>query len=96
MQALDCDFYAFSGHKTYGPTGIGVLYGKPRFARAMPPWQGGGDMILNVTFEKTGSRSRRHRFEAGTPDISGAIGLGTALDFIEAWGATRFSSMKRR
>jgi cysteine desulfurase / selenocysteine lyase len=86
MQALDCDFYVFSGHKTYGPTGIGVLYGKKALLDAMPPWQGGGDMILEVTFAKTTFQEPPHRFEAGTPDISGAIGLGLALDYIEGLG----------
>jgi len=83
VRAMDCDFYAFSGHKTYGPTGIGVLYGKRALLEAMPPWQAGGDMILNVTFEKTTFQDPPARFEAGTPDISGAIGLATALDYIE-------------
>jgi cysteine desulfurase/selenocysteine lyase len=86
VQALGCDFYVFSGHKTYGPTGIGVLWGRHELLAAMPPWQGGGEMILNVTFEKTVYQDPPHRFEAGTPDISGAIGLGTALDFIESLG----------
>jgi cysteine desulfurase/selenocysteine lyase len=86
VQALGCDFYVFSGHKTYGPTGIGVLYGKRALLDAMPPWQGGGDMILEVTFEKTTFQGPPHRFEAGTPDISGAIGLGIALDYIEDLG----------
>jgi cysteine desulfurase / selenocysteine lyase len=86
MQALDCDFYVFSGHKTYGPTGIGVLYGKKALLDAMPPWQGGGDMILEVTFAKTTFQEPPHRFEAGTPDISGAIGLGLALDYLEGLG----------
>ncbi len=86
VQALGCDFYAFSGHKTYGPTGIGVLWGRRELLAAMPPWQGGGEMILNVTFEKTEFQEPPHRFEAGTPDISGAIGLGAAIDFIEAIG----------
>jgi cysteine desulfurase/selenocysteine lyase len=86
VQALDCDFYVFSGHKTYGPTGIGVLYGKKALLDAMPPWQGGGDMILEVTFAKTTFQEPPHRFEAGTPDISGAIGLGLALDYIEGLG----------
>lgn len=89
MQALDCDFYVFSGHKTYGPTGIGVLYGKKALLDAMPPWQGGGDMILNVTFEKTTYNATPHKFEAGTPDISGAIGLGMAVDYIEGLGRER-------
>ncbi len=86
VQALDCDFYTFSGHKTYGPTGIGVLWGRYDLLAAMPPWQGGGDMIVNVTFEKTDFQDPPHRFEAGTPDISGAIGLAAALDFIEELG----------
>ena len=86
VQALDCDFYVFSGHKTYGPTGIGVLYGRYELLSEMPPWQGGGEMILNVTFEKSEFQDPPHRFEAGTPDISGAIGLGTAVDFIEELG----------
>jgi cysteine desulfurase/selenocysteine lyase len=86
VQALDCDFYTFSGHKTYGPTGIGVLYGRHELLSAMPPWQGGGEMILSVTFEKSEYQDPPHRFEAGTPDISGAIGLGTAIDFIVGLG----------
>ena len=86
VQALGCDFYAFSGHKTYGPTGTGVLYGRHELLSAMPPWQGGGEMILSVTFEKTEFQDPPHRFEAGTPDISGAIALGTAIDFIEELG----------
>ncbi|MGH7098190.1 MAG: aminotransferase class V-fold PLP-dependent enzyme [Stellaceae bacterium] len=89
VQALGCDFYAFSGHKMYGPTGIGALYGRYELLRAMPPWQGGGEMIANVTFEKTEYLDPPQRFEAGTPDISGAIGLGTALDFIESLGRER-------
>src|SRR5207302_1895121 len=86
VQALGCDFYVFSGHKTYGPTGIGVLYGRYDLLSAMPPWQGGGEMILNVAFEKSEFQDPPHRFEAGTPDISGAIGLGAAIDFIEEIG----------
>ncbi|HZB91502.1 MAG TPA: SufS family cysteine desulfurase [Stellaceae bacterium] len=86
VQAIDCDFYVFSGHKTYGPTGIGVLYGRKALLDAMPPWQGGGDMILNVTFEKTLFQDPPSRFEAGTPDISGAVGLGIALDYIDGLG----------
>jgi cysteine desulfurase/selenocysteine lyase len=86
LQALECDFYVFSGHKTYGPTGIGVLYGKKAILDTMPPWQGGGDMILEVTFEKTTFQEPPHRFEAGTPDISGAIGLGIALDYLDGLG----------
>jgi cysteine desulfurase / selenocysteine lyase len=86
VQAMDCDFYVFSGHKIYGPTGIGVLYTKKAILDAMPPWQGGGDMILNVTFEKTEFQDPPARFEAGTPDISGAIGLAIALDYVDALG----------
>lgn len=86
VRAMDCDFYVFSGHKTYGPTGIGVLYGKKEILETMPPWQGGGDMIVNVTFEETTFQKPPHRFEAGTPDISGAIGLSCALDYIDALG----------
>jgi cysteine desulfurase / selenocysteine lyase len=86
VQAIGCDFYVFTGHKAYGPTGIGVLYGKRALLDAMPPWQGGGDMILEVTFEKTTFQEPPARFEAGTPDISGAIGLGIALDYLESLG----------
>ncbi|HYM04822.1 MAG TPA: cysteine desulfurase [Stellaceae bacterium] len=86
VQAIDCDFYVFSGHKTYGPTGIGVLYAKKALLDAMPPWQGGGDMITEVTFEKTTFQDPPSRFEAGTPDISGAVGLAIALRYIEALG----------
>jgi cysteine desulfurase / selenocysteine lyase len=86
VQAIDCDFYVFSGHKTYGPTGIGALYGRKELLDAMPPWQGGGDMILNVTFEKTTFQDPPSRFEAGTPDISGAIGLAIAIDYIDGLG----------
>lgn len=86
VQALDCDFYVFSGHKIYGPTGIGVLYAKKAILDAMPPFQGGGDMILNVTFEKTIYQDPPARFEAGTPDISGAIGLALALDYVDGVG----------
>lgn len=83
MQALDCDFYAFSGHKLFGPTGIGVLWGRESLLRAMPPWQGGGDMILSVSFEKTTYNELPWKFEAGTPHIAGAIGLGAAIDYLE-------------
>jgi cysteine desulfurase / selenocysteine lyase len=86
VQALGCDFYAFSGHKVYGPTGIGVLYGKAALLDAMPPYQGGGEMISSVTFEKTTYNKLPHKFEAGTPDISGAIGLGAALDYVKGLG----------
>jgi cysteine desulfurase / selenocysteine lyase len=86
VQALDCDFYVFSGHKLYGPTGIGVLYGKARLLQAMPPWQGGGDMIRSVTFEKTEYNELPWKFEAGTPHIAGAIGLGVAIDYVQSIG----------
>jgi len=86
VRELDCDFLVFSGHKLYGPTGIGVLYGKERLLRAMPPWQGGGDMILSVTFEKTTYAPPPAKFEAGTPHIHGAIGLGAAIDYVESLG----------
>jgi cysteine desulfurase / selenocysteine lyase len=86
VQALDCDFYAFSGHKVYGPTGIGVLYGKKALLEAMPPYQGGGDMILSVTFEKTTYNRLPYKFEAGTPDIAGVIGLGAALEYVGGLG----------
>ncbi|MCH7806243.1 MAG: cysteine desulfurase [Proteobacteria bacterium] len=82
VQDLDADFYVFSGHKVYGPTGVGVLYGKKELLEAMPPWQGGGDMIELVTFEKTTFNVLPQKFEAGTPNIAGVIGLGAALDYI--------------
>jgi cysteine desulfurase/selenocysteine lyase len=82
VQDLDCDFYAFSGHKMFGSTGIGVLYGRERVLERMPPWQGGGDMILTVSFAKTTYNALPYKFEAGTPNISGAIGLGAAVDFL--------------
>ena len=86
VQALGCDFYAFSGHKVYGPTGIGVLYGKEELLAEMPPYQGGGDMISSVTFEKTTYNVVPYKFEAGTPDIAGAIGLGAALEYVTRLG----------
>jgi cysteine desulfurase/selenocysteine lyase len=86
VQALDCDFYAFSGHKLYAPTGIGILYGKSSLLEAMPPYQGGGDMISSVTFEKTLYNKLPYKFEAGTPHISGAIGLGAAVEYINRIG----------
>ncbi len=86
MQALDADFYAFSGHKLFGPTGIGVLYGKQKLLEAMPPYQGGGDMIRTVTFEKTTYNDLPYKFEAGTPDIAGGIGLGAAIDYVNHLG----------
>jgi cysteine desulfurase/selenocysteine lyase len=92
VQALDCDFYAFSGHKMCGPTGIGVLYGRESLLGEMPPWQGGGDMILAVSFEKTVYNGLPYKFEAGTPDIAGAIGLGAAVDYLEALGMERIAA----
>ena len=86
VRELDCDFYAFSGHKIYGPTGIGVLYGKLPLLEAMPPYQGGGDMISSVAFERTVYNKVPHKFEAGTPDISGPIGLRAALEYINRLG----------
>jgi len=86
VTALGADFYAFSGHKVYGPTGIGVLYGREELLAAMPPWQGGGEMILTVSFEKSTYNELPWKFEAGTPNISGAIGLGAALDYLEGLG----------
>jgi cysteine desulfurase/selenocysteine lyase len=86
VRALDCDFYTFSGHKTYGPTGIGVLYGKTALLEQMPPFQGGGDMIKSVSFEKTVYNDLPYKFEAGTPHIAGAIGLGAALEYLEGLG----------
>jgi len=82
VQALDCDFYAFSGHKLYGPTGIGVLYGRERLLEGMPPYQGGGDMIRSVTFAETIYNDLPYKFEAGTSNIAGAIGLGAAIDYL--------------
>jgi len=86
VQALDADFYVFSGHKLYGPDGIGILYGRESLLAAMPPWQGGGDMILHVSFERTTYNELPYKFEAGTPHISGAVGLGAAIDYIERIG----------
>jgi len=86
VQALDCDFYAFSGHKLYGPSGIGVLYGKQALLEAMPPYQGGGDMIRTVTFAKSTYAGLPHKFEAGTPAIADVVGLGAAIDYLNAIG----------
>jgi cysteine desulfurase/selenocysteine lyase len=86
VQALDCDYYVMSGHKLYGPTGIGALYGKAARLRALPPYQTGGDMIASVTFEKTEFQDIPHRFEAGTPDIAGVIGLAAAIEYVTALG----------
>lgn len=86
VQALDADFYVFSGHKIYGPTGVGVLYGKEKLLSAMPPYQGGGDMILSVSFEGTTYNQLPYKFEAGTPNIAGVVGLGAALDYVNKIG----------
>jgi cysteine desulfurase/selenocysteine lyase len=92
VRDLDCDFYVFSGHKVFGPTGIGVLYGKASLLDAMPPWQGGGDMIRSVTFEKTTFNDPPYKFEAGTPHIAGAIGLAAAIDYVTAIGLDRVAA----
>jgi cysteine desulfurase/selenocysteine lyase len=86
VQALDADFYAYSGHKVFGPTGTGMLYGKAKLLNAMPPYQGGGDMIRTVTFEKTTYNDLPYKFEAGTPNIAGGIGLGAALEYVNRIG----------
>jgi len=91
VRALDADFYAFSGHKAYAPMGIGVLYGKEALLAAMPPWQGGGDMIRMVTFEKTTYNDLPYKFEAGTPNVEGAVGLGAALEYLEDLGRERIA-----
>jgi cysteine desulfurase/selenocysteine lyase len=92
VRALDCDFFAFSGHKMYGPTGIGVLYGKERLLEAMPPYQGGGDMIRSVTLEKTLYNELPYKYEAGTPDVAGVIGLGAAIDYLLYLGMENISA----
>lgn len=91
VRALGCDFYAFSGHKLYGPTGIGVLYGRLPLLDAMPPWQAGGDMIASVSYDKATFADPPYRFEAGTPDIAGAIGLRAAIDYVEGLGLERIA-----
>ena len=95
VQALDCDFYCFSGHKMCGPTGIGVLYGREALLEAMPPWQGGGDMILAVSFERTVYNELPYKFEAGTPHIAGAIGLAVAVEYLEALGLDRIAAAEQ-
>jgi len=92
LQELGCDFYAFSSHKLYGPTGLGVLYGKAALLEKMPPYQGGGDMIASVTFEKTTYNTLPYKFEAGTPDIAGVVGLGAAIDYVQEIGLDNISS----
>ena len=95
MQALDCDFYAFSGHKMFGPTGIGVLFGKEKLLEVMNPYQGGGDMIKTVTFEKTTYNELPHKFEAGTPNIEAGIALGTAIDYINVIGIDNINAHEK-
>jgi cysteine desulfurase/selenocysteine lyase len=92
VRALNADFYAFSGHKLFGPTGIGVLYGKQALLEAMPPFQGGGDMIRSVTFEKTEYNVLPYKFEAGTPDVAGIVGLGAAIDYVNTIGIDRIAA----
>ena len=96
LQALGADFYAFSGHKLYAPTGIGILYGREELLGAMPPWQGGGDMILSVSFEKTTYNDLPYKFEAGTPNISGAVGLAAAMDYVEGLGLEAIAAHEQR
>ena len=95
VRKLDCDFFAFSGHKLYGPTGIGILYGKTELLEQMPPYQSGGEMIRSVTFEKTLYNILPHKFEAGTPNIAGSIGLGAAVDYIESIGMERIAAYEK-
>ncbi len=95
VQQLDCDFLVFSGHKMYGPTGIGVLYGKEKWLNQMVPWQGGGEMIEKVTFEKTTYNQLPFKFEAGTPDYAGAVGLGAAIDFINGIGLSAIEAYEQ-
>lgn len=95
VRDLDCDFYAFSGHKLYGPTGIGILYGKREILESMRPYQGGGDMIKSVTFEKTLYNDLPYKFEAGTPNIAGAIGLGAAIDYVNSIGIDRIAAYEQ-
>ncbi len=91
VQALGCDFYAYSAHKVYGPTGVGVLYGREALLESMPPWQGGGDMILTVTFERTTYNALPWKFEAGTPNVAGVVALGAAIDYVQAIGLRRIA-----
>ena len=95
VQALDCDFYVFSGHKVCGPTGVGILYGKEEWLRKLPPYQGGGEMIAEVTFEKTTYADLPHKFEAGTPNIEGGIVLGTAIDYMNAIGFVNIAAYEQ-
>lgn len=95
VQALDCDFYVFSGHKVCGPTGVGILYGKEEWLRKLPPYQGGGEMIAEVTFEKTTYADLPHKFEAGTPNIAGGIVLGTAIDYMNEIGFDKIAAYEQ-
>ena len=95
VRELDCDFYAFSGHKLFGPNGVGILYGKRELLEAMPPYQGGGDMISSVTFEKTIYNELPYKFEAGTPNVSGAIGLGAAVRYVNGIGMDRIAAYEK-
>jgi cysteine desulfurase/selenocysteine lyase len=92
VQKLDCDFYVFSGHKMCGPTGIGVLYGREALLEKMPPWQGGGEMILRVSFDETVYNRLPYKFEAGTPNIAGAVGLGAAIDYLQTLGMAQIAA----
>ena len=96
VRALGADFYTFSSHKLYGPTGMGVLYGREALLEAMPPWQGGGDMILTVSFEKSTYNALPYKFEAGTPNISGAVGLAAAMDYVEGLGIEAIAAHEAR
>jgi len=96
VQDIGCDFYAFSGHKMFGPTGTGVLYGQEKLLEAMPPYQGGGDMILEVRFDKTVYNDLPYKFEAGTPNISGMIGLGAAVQYLQAIGMDKVATHEQR
>jgi cysteine desulfurase/selenocysteine lyase len=96
VRALGADFYTFSGHKMYAPTGIGVLYGREGLLASMPPWQGGGDMILTVSFEKTTYNELPAKFEAGTPNITGAVGLAAAIDYLEGLGIEAIAAHEQR
>jgi len=95
VQKMGCDFFVFSGHKLFGPTGIGILYGKAEYLNAMPPYQSGGEMIRSVTFEKTTYNVLPHKFEAGTPNIAGAIGLGAAIDYLNDLGMARINTYEK-
>ena len=96
VAALDCDFYAFSGHKMFGPTGTGVLYGRERLLEKMPPWKGGGEMILEVSFEGTTYNELPYKFEAGTPNISGFVGLGAAVEYLQKIGMGEIAAWEKR